>query len=67
MPGPIRWLLLSLGALFLVAIAGVAVLTSRSHMHEGTYCGSRTGILHIGERVVPPNVSNVLASVDSKR
>jgi hypothetical protein len=52
MPRPIRWLLLSLGALFLLAIAGVAAITWRSHLHEGTYYGPHTDVLRIGERVV---------------
>jgi hypothetical protein len=52
MPRPIRWLLLSLGVLFLLAVAGVAAITWRSHLHEGTYYGPRTNILHIGERVM---------------
>ena len=52
MPRPIRWLLLSLGALFLLAVAGVAAIIWRSHLQEGTYYGPHTDILHIGERVV---------------
>jgi len=52
MPRPIRWLLLSLAALFLVAIAGVAAISWRSHLHEGTYYGPHTDILNIGQRVV---------------
>src|SRR5512133_2150075 len=52
MPRPIRWLLLSLRVLFLLAVAGVAAITWRSHLHEGTYYGRRTDILHIGDRVV---------------
>jgi len=52
MPRPIRWLFLSLGALFLLAVAGVAAITWRSHLHEGTYYGPHTDILHIGERVM---------------
>ena len=52
MPRPIRWLLLSLGALFLLAVAGVAAITWRSHLHEGTYYGPHTDVLRIGERVV---------------
>ena len=51
MPRPIRWLLLSLGALFLLAIAGVAAISWRSHLHEGTYYGPHTDILHVGEQV----------------
>lgn len=52
MPRPIRWLLQSIGALFFLALAGVAAITWRSHLHEGTYYGPHTNILHIGERVV---------------
>ena len=52
MPRPVRWLLLSLGVLFLLAVAGVAAITWRSHLHEGTYYGPHTNILHIGERVM---------------
>jgi hypothetical protein len=52
MPRPIRWLLISLGALFLFAIAGVATVSWWSHLHEGTYYGPHTDILHVGERVV---------------
>jgi hypothetical protein len=52
MPRPICWLLLSLGALFFLAIAGVAGISWWSHLHEGTYYGPHTDILHVGERVV---------------
>lgn len=52
MPRPIRWLLKSLGALFLLFLAGVAAITWRSHLHERTYYGPHTDLLHIGERVV---------------
>src|SRR5437762_1700748 len=52
MPRPIRWLILSLGALFLLAVVGVAAITCRSHLHEGTYYGPHTDILRIGERVM---------------
>ena len=52
MPRPVRWLLLSIGALFLLAVAGVAAITWRSHLHEATYYGPHTDILQIGERVV---------------
>ena len=52
MPRPIRWLLLSLGALFFLAVAGVVAISWWSHLHEGTYYGPHTDILHIGERVV---------------
>ena len=52
MPRSIRWLLLSLGALFFLSVVGVAAITWRSHLHEGTYYGPHTDILRIGERVV---------------
>jgi hypothetical protein len=52
MPRAIRWLLLSLAGLFFLAVAGVAAITWWSHLHEGTYYGPHTDILHIGERVV---------------
>jgi hypothetical protein len=48
----IRWLLLSVAALFFLAVAGVATITGWSHLHEGTYYGPHTDILHVGERVV---------------
>jgi len=64
MPRPIRWLLLSLGALFIVAIAGVAAITWRSHLHEGTYYGPHTDILHIGERVVTPQSTRAVVESD---
>ena len=64
MPRPIRWLLLSLGALFIVAIAGVAAITWRSHLHEGTYYGPHTNILHIGERVVTPQSTRAVVESD---
>jgi hypothetical protein len=51
MPRPIRWLLVSLGALFLLAVAGVAAVSWWSHLHEGTYHGPYTDILHVGEQV----------------
>jgi hypothetical protein len=52
MPRLIRWLLLSLGALFLLAVAGVGTLSWWSHLHEGTYNGPYTNILSAGTRVV---------------
>jgi hypothetical protein len=52
MPRAIRWLLLSLGALFFLAVAGVAAINCWSHLHENTYYGPHTDILHVGERVV---------------
>jgi hypothetical protein len=52
MSRPIRWLLLSLGALFFIAVVGVAAITWWSHLHEGTYYGPHTDILHVGERVI---------------
>lgn len=52
MPRQIRWLLLSTGGLFLLAIAGVCAITWRSHLHEATYYGSYTDVLHTGEPVV---------------
>jgi hypothetical protein len=61
---PIRWLLLSFGGLFIVAIAGVAAITWRSHSHEGTYYGPRTDILHIGERVVTPQSTRAVVESD---
>jgi hypothetical protein len=64
MPRPIRWLLLSLGALFIVAIAGVAAITWGSHLHEGTYYGPRTDILPIGERVVTPQSTGAVVESD---
>jgi len=64
MPRPIRWLLLSLGALFIVAIAGVAAITWQSHLHEGTYYGPRTDILHIGERVLTPQSTRAVVESD---
>ena len=64
MPRPIRWLLLSLGALFIVAIAGVAAITWQSHLHEGTYYGPHTDILHIGERVVTPQSTRAAVESD---
>jgi hypothetical protein len=51
MPRPIRWLLLSLAALFLLAVAGVAAVSWWSHLHEGTYYGPHADILHVGEQV----------------
>src|SRR6266478_1405112 len=52
MPRAIRWLLLSLAALFFVAIAGVVAISWWSHLHEGTYYGPYTNILPAGTRVV---------------
>jgi hypothetical protein len=52
MPRLIRWLLLSLGALFLLAVAGVGALSWRSHLRESTYNGPYTNILSVGTRVV---------------
>jgi hypothetical protein len=52
MPRAIRWLLLSLGALFLLAVAGVGTLSWWSHLHEATYYGPYTNILSAGTRVV---------------
>jgi hypothetical protein len=65
MPRPIRWLLLSLGVLFLVAVAGVAAITWRSHLHEGTYYGPHTNILHIGERVMTAQSTRGVVQSDS--
>jgi hypothetical protein len=52
MPRLIRWLLLSLGALFFLAVASVAAVSWWSHLHEGTYYGPYTNILPAGTRVV---------------
>ena len=51
MPRLIRWLLLALGALFLLAVAGVGTLSWWSHLHEGTYNGPYTNMLSAGTRV----------------
>jgi hypothetical protein len=59
MPRPIRWLLLSLGALF-----SVAAITWRSHLREGTYYGPRTDILPIEERVVTPQSTGAVVESD---
>ncbi len=50
MPRPIRWLLLSIGTLFFLAVAGIVAMKWWSHLHEGTYYGPHTDILHVGER-----------------
>jgi hypothetical protein len=60
MPRPIRLLLTSLGALFLLALASVAAITWWSHLHEGTYYGPHTDVLHVGERVVTPQSTRVV-------
>lgn len=52
MPRPISWLLLSLGALFSLALAGVVTVSWWSHSHEGTYNGPYTDMLSAGTRVV---------------
>jgi hypothetical protein len=52
MPRPIRWLILSLGALFFLAVSGVVAVSWWSHLHEGTYNGPYTNILSAGTRVV---------------
>jgi hypothetical protein len=52
MPRLIRWLLLSLGALSFVALAGVVTVSWWSHLNEGTYNGPHTNILSAGTRVV---------------
>jgi hypothetical protein len=52
MPRPIRWVLLSLGALFLLVVACVGALSWWSHLREGTYYGPYTNILSAGTRVV---------------
>ena len=64
MPRPIRWLLLSIGALFLLVVAGVAAITWRSHLHEGTYYGAHTDILHIGERIVTAQFTHGVVQSD---
>ncbi len=52
MPRLIRWLLLSLGGLFFLALAGVFAIPWWSHLHEGTYYGPYTNMLSAGTRVV---------------
>jgi hypothetical protein len=52
MPRPIRWLLLSLGALFFLAVAAVVAILWLSDLHEGTYYGPYTNILSAGTRIV---------------
>ena len=64
MPRPLRWLLLSLAASFVVAVAGVATITWRSHLHEGTYYGPHTDVLHAGERVVTPQSVRAVVQSD---
>jgi hypothetical protein len=65
MPRPVRWLLLSLGALFLLAVAGVAAITWRSHLHQGTYYGPHTDILRTGEQVVTAQFTRAIVQSDS--
>ena len=64
MPRAIRWLLLSLGALFVLAVAGVAAITWWSHLHEGTYYGRHTNILHVGERVMTAQTTHGVVQSD---
>jgi hypothetical protein len=64
MPRPIRWLLVSIGALFLLSVAGVAAISWRSHFYEGTYYGPHTDILHIGERVVTVQSTRAVVQTD---
>jgi hypothetical protein len=61
---PIRWLLLSVGALLFIALAGVATISWRSHCYEGTYYGPHTNILHVGERVVTPQSTHGVVQSD---
>ena len=52
MPRAIRWLLLSLGGLFFLALVGVVAVIWISHLHEGTYYGPYTNVLPAGTRVL---------------
>jgi hypothetical protein len=60
----IRWLLLSLGTSFVLAVAGMAAITWWSHLHEGTYYGRHTDILHVGERVVTAQSTRAVVQSD---
>ena len=64
MPRPVRWLLVSLAALFFLAVAGVAAMSWWSHLHEATYYGPHTDILHVGERVVTPQSTRAVVQSD---
>lgn len=57
----IRWLLLSLGTSFVLAVAAI---TWWSHLHEGTYYGRHTDILHVGERVVTAQSTRAVVQSD---
>ena len=54
MPRPIRWLLLSIGTLFFLAVASIVAMNGWSHLHEGTYY-YRT--------LIPPRDSGEVASL----
>ena|SRR5436305_414927 len=64
MPRPVRWLLISIAALLFLALTGVTGITWWSHLHEGTYYGPHTDVLHAGERVVTPQSVRAVVQSD---
>ena len=64
MPRPVRWLLISIAALLFLALTGVTGITWWSHLHESTYYGRHTDILHVGERITTAQTTHGVVQSD---